>query len=198
MSAAVETKLDQLTDLVREALGKHQAAEIARVKGQITPRPNPLAPPSAAFDEEALYERFKTRLLRDLPLTGGATLVVTPPEKLRKDFQRAEAERIVDGVRELPTLQRLILKFVEAVPGYTGQATISKRIDRANNGDFGKAVKDLASLGCVESKERVGVRSTLRERIASDLASYQASEEEIEAVYQTALYEIAKDGTDSR
>lgn len=140
-------------------------------------------------DIESIYQTIKSRLIAEGVI--GGVLQVTYPEKLRKDFQREEADRIVAAAKELSPLPKTILKFIEGVPGFTGQATIAKRIGRANNGDFGKAVKELVSLRFAESRDRVGVSTALRRSIAEDLAAYQPTDAEVDATYQAVLFELA-------
>jgi hypothetical protein len=182
----VDALAGQVGELVR-ALSRGQSAAVPAA----TVTTNRI-PAAQGFDEEAVYQRFKTRLLSEVSL-GIATMTVTPPEKLRKEFQVAEAQRIVELARSLSPLSKLIQKFIEGVPGFTGQATIAKRIGRAYNGDLNKAAKQLADIGFAEVKNKVGISTTLRNTIATDLASYQPTDDEIEAVYQSVLYEIATD-----
>ena len=156
-------------------------------------------PADAPSDERAMYERFKGWLLAELPsIASGRPVQVTPPEKLRKDFQKAEAERIIATIKDLRPLPKRILKLLETTSEAVRPVTIAQRLGRPTGGgswtDQGKAIKDLVSAGVAESKERVGVRSLLREKIVTDLAFYTPAEAEIEAVYQTALYHIATDG----
>jgi hypothetical protein len=187
MSAAVEQKLDRLL----EALA-------ARPPGAPPSPPGPANGPPPAADEESLYQRFKARLLKDLPaIAAGGPLTVTPPEKLRKDFQREEAERIVKLARELPPLQKRVVLLLEgAADGdYVSQPTVAQRLGRSTGGgsflDLTKAIKELVAAGLVEAKERQGVRRSLRGKIAADLAYYRPAEPEVEAVYQAVLYELA-------
>lgn len=152
---------------------------------------------SGSLDEEALYLRFKNRLLSELPtLANGATITVTPPEKLRKDFQIEESRRIVDSAASFRSLPARVLKLMETTDGdYVSQKTIAERLGRSTGGqswmDLGKAIKELAAVGFVEVKERQGVRKTLRDRIANDLSFYAPTESDIDGVYNQVIFEIA-------
>ena len=140
-------------------------------------------------DTEELYQAFKARLLRELPLAG-AVVQVTPPEKLRADFQTAEVERLLDEVRSWGPLQRIALKFLEAVGTRQRAAEIAARVGRPRNGDFSNALKYLVSVGCVHTDSN-GFKARTREKIAANLATYGASDADTEAVYQRVLYELA-------
>jgi hypothetical protein len=179
-----------------DALLRELLAKMDRQNTTAPPAPSLAQPvtmkegrPLMSEDEEAMYGRFKLRLLAELPaISTGVTITVTPPEKLRKDFQREETSRILASASGLKTLSKRILKFVEGVGGYTSQREIAKRLGRSMGGgpmsDMSRAVKELAELGFVENSANQGVGKSLRARIASDLASYQPTEAEVEAVYQ--------------
>ncbi len=186
MNATQEGKLDQVLEFI-----KRGAAAQAAVNG--TPAASP--PKAMPADEEGLFQRLKERLLRELPLSGSGPIQVIAPQKLRKDFQRDEADRVVKAARALKPLQKKILKLVETTSDYTGQKTLAERLGRATAGgswvDLTTAVKELAAEGFVEVKEKQGVRKKLREKIAADLAFYEATDAEVDAVHQSVLFELA-------
>lgn len=147
---------------------------------------------SAPVDEEALVRKVLARI----PAGGGGPIQVTPPEKLRADFQREEVDRLVGLASSLPTLQKRVLTLLETTDGaFVGQPTINQRLGRSTSGgsraDLGKAVQDLQGHGLVEVKDRQGARRRLREKIAEDLAFYGATDADVEAVYQTVLHVLA-------
>lgn len=150
------------------------------------------------IDDDALVARIIARLP-----AHGAPLVVTPPEKLRAEFQREEVARIVAAVGALSALQRRVLLLVEALPtdDCVSQPTIAQRLGRSTGGgswvDLTKAIKAIAADGWLELRERQGVRRALRAKIAADLAHYGASDADVEATYQSALHAIATDGSDA-
>lgn len=140
------------------------------------------------------------QVLKRIPPNGHGPITLTPPAKLRADFQREEVDRLLHAVTELSELAQRTLKILEAVEGVTlGQPTIAARLGRSYTGNskitLNNAVKELVDLGLVESRERVGVRSVTRDKIAGDLSTYQATPEDIEGVYQRVLHELAG-GTD--
>lgn len=172
---------------LREFLGAADAAEL------------PGAAPAAALDEAALVRR----VLAQLPAGGaGPILQVTPPEKLRHDFQEAEVTRLLAAIATLKPLPRRILLFVEATDGdFVGQKVLAERLGHSTQGgswiDFGKAVNELATLGLVEVRERHGVRRRLRGKIGQDLAFYRALEADIDATHAQVLARLAEAGPEA-
>ena len=150
------------------------------------------APASGApVDEDAIVRKVLARI----PAGGAGPVTIMPPEALRADFQRQEVDRLLTIVKALKPLQKRVLKLMETTAGeYVGQPTLATRLGRTTAGgsfmEFGKANKELAELGLVEAKERQGLRKRLRDKIAEDLAFYQASEADIEAVYQNVLHTL--------
>jgi hypothetical protein len=150
------------------------------------------APVMAAVDEDAIVRSVLARLP-----SGGGVIQVTPPEKLRADFQREETERVVKAVGAMTSLQRRIVLLLEAAvdDAYVSQPKIAERLGRATAGgsflDLTRAVKELAQGGFVEVQQRQGARRALRTKIAADLSFYQATPGDVEATYQRVLYALA-------
>lgn len=190
MSAAVEAKIaatDAKVDKLLDIMTKQAAAP---------PRPPVVFNDTVQIDEESLYQRFKTQLLSELPV-GGGTIVVTPPEKLRKDFQREESERIVAAIQAFDKLGKRILKLMEGLGGYLPQKHIAERLGKPTAGGswvtLGTQVKELAEAGFLIIDGKRGVTAATRAKIAADLSSYQPTDDEVEAVYQQVLFVIATD-----
>ena len=142
----------------------------------------------AAADVDAIVGKVLARI----PSTGGAVLQVTPPEKLRHDFQQAEVARLLEAVQALTPLARTQFRLLEAVPGaLVGQQAMAERLGRSWGGNarvtFVTALKELEGLGVVEIQERVGVRSKLRAKIEADLGFYSAAAGDVDATYQHVL-----------
>jgi len=153
-------------------------------------------PTASAVDVDQVVEKVLARI----PSTaaGGAVLQVTPPEKLRHDFQAAEVTRVLEAVAALSPLARTQLRLLEAIPHGTaiGQQTLAERLGRSWGGNarvtFVTALKELEALGVVEIQERVGVRSTLRAKLEADLGFYSATVGDIDATYQHVLARLAE------
>lgn len=157
------------------------------------------AVPAMTDGEDALYQRIKARLLVELPIiAAGGPTTLTPPEKLRKDFQRDETNRIIDKANSLRPLAKKVLRLVETADEFITQPAIAKRLGRSDGGnaraDLGKAVKELTAAGFVESRQGNGVRKALHTKITEDLAHYKATPAEIDAVYHNVLHHIASEG----
>lgn len=189
----------QNTLLERQLELRQRLASVASpppVSGDAAPaaQPPPRREWPAGRDNEALYVAFRDRLLTEFPGLG-RPVTVTPPEKLRRDFQVQEADRIVAEAKGLRPLQKRILRFVESVDANHSQKAISQRLGRATGGgayqDLNKAVNDLRQMGFVAVDSKTGVGKALREKIAADLASYKATPQEVDATYQAVLHELA-------
>lgn len=147
---------------------------------------------AGVVDQEAIVQQVLARL----PATGGAPLTVTPPAKLRADFQREEVDRTLAAIRALKPLAKRILRLVEALEGACiFQKAIAERLGRATGGgswiDLTTAVKELGEAGYVEVDAKRGVRTALRTTLAARLAVYQPTEADVEAVYQAVLHAVA-------
>ncbi len=156
-----------------------------------------LAGPIGGVDMEAIVDKVLARLPAG---AVGAVLQVTPPEKLRHDFQKDEVARLLGATQGLSPLARTIMRLVEAIPHGTalGQQVLAERLGRSWGGNarvtFVKALGELATLGFVGIQERVGVRSTLRGKIEADLGFYSASAGDVEQTYQYVLARLAESG----
>lgn len=142
-------------------------------------------------DEEAIV----AKVLRRIP-AGGAVVQVTPPEVLRKEFQQKEVERILAFVRGLEPRPRDAVRLLEGAAGtWIGVKALAARLDVPQTGNsftvFSKAINAMADEGYVERQERLGVKGSLRTKITTDLAYYQATPEEIDLTYQQVLFALA-------
>lgn len=178
----------------RDALRRHADAAVRFVDALAA-----LAGPVGAVSMEALVDKVLARLP-----AGAASVVlqVTPPEKLRAEFQEAEVARLLGAIAALKPLPRRILRLVETTDGaFVGQKILAERLGRSTQGgswiDFGKAVGELAALGLVEVRERQGLRRRLREKIGQDLAFYQATEADVDATHAQVLGRLAEDGPEA-
>jgi len=144
-------------------------------------------------DEEAIVRKVLARV----PAGGsGAVVQVTPPEKLRADFQREEVERIMAEVAAMGALSRRIVRFLEGLEGARlTQKVAAERLGRSTSGGsmqtFSDAVKELAGVGWIDVHPKNGIAGGVRQKITRDLEVYQATDTDIEATYQRVLYELA-------
>jgi hypothetical protein len=183
--------------LMREVVDLRTAGEAAQliklgVQALLGSAPAIAVGGTTAVDEEALVQKVIARIP-----AGGTVVQVTPPAKLRANFQQAEVDRLLRAVRELEPLPRQVLKLLEAVEGgYLTQPTIAARLGRSYRGGaqqkaMSNAVDALVKAGLTTSQKGHGARTILREKIAEDLAAYQPTDADVEATYQRVLYELA-------
>lgn len=132
-------------------------------------------------------------VLRRISTTGGGAPVyqVAPVEKLRKDYQQREVERILEAVKAFSVTSKDILALVEMTDQYLSQQTIAARLGKGMGGWLAQHLKPMIDQGFIESKERQGVCRRLRQKIADDLAHYGATEDEVEQTYQNVMALVA-------
>lgn len=184
-------RVDQLEE--RSGMAQDFYLAVANFVGKhLAPMVSGATATATTVDEEALVRRILARL----PATGGP-IQITPPEKLRRDFQREESERLVARVEKLSALSQRVLKLVETLDEaeWISAATVATRLGRSAGGgswkDLKEAIDDLNRHGMIEVVERQGIRRKLREKIRQDLALYRTTDADIEAVYQNVLFVIA-------
>jgi hypothetical protein len=195
--STTDQKLDRLIELMSR---QQQEAPVSAAP----PSPPPLevgrfvmaaGSDATVTQGEEIYQYVKKRLLAELPALSAGQIVVSPPEKLQKDFQKQEADRLVAAARELRPIQKRVLKLLQTTDAVIKQTTIAQRLGRPTSGgswtDMGAAIKGLAALGFVETKGGVGTRNNLRQKIAADLAFYKPSEAEVDATYHAVMYQLA-------
>lgn len=175
----------RVTELEREAASFKEAATAIAVLRKILHVPATAAAGNGAVDLDAMV----TEVLRRMPAGGGAVYQVAPVEKLRKDYQQRETERILAGIAALPVLQRDMLAIAEM--GTISQPAMVARLGKKWGGWFQRELTVLTEGGWVTSTKGHGISTQLRSKIATDLAHYGASEEEIEATYQAVMAVVA-------
>jgi hypothetical protein len=146
-----------------------------------------------AVDVDGIVEKVLARIPAG---AGGAVLQVTPPEKLRHDFQEAEVRRLLEAVAALSPLAQSQLLLLESIAGSAvGQQQLASRLGRSWGGNarvtFVRALEELTALGLIEVKEREGVRTALRVKIETDLGFYNATPADVEATHQNVLARLA-------
>lgn len=150
----------------------------------------------AGLDLEAVVEAVLARLPKG---QSGILVSVAAPEALRKRFQEEEVTRLVGKIRGLDDQARRVLSLLESLDKALSLNGICNRLGVSAGGDSWRRVKEsiqiLEGLGFVESaKGSHGFRASVKNKIAADLADYQATEEEIEQTYLHVLAVLAEEG----
>lgn len=123
--------------------------------------------------------------------SSGAVYQVAPIEKLRKDYQTSEVGRILEAVSTFNGIQKDVLALLEMHSGIISQADLAARLGKGPGGWLAQHLKEMKEQGFIEVIERQGARGRLREKIAADLAHYQATDAEIDAVYGRVMAAVA-------
>jgi hypothetical protein len=196
------TNLEQLQEInsLRETTKQNMAAlstladvrrSFAALVGAPASGGNGKAAAPVHFDTETIV----TEVLRRMPRGAGATIVVQAPEALRKEFQQREVDRVLEYLRELDPRARDAVRLLEATDKWLSFSAISARLG-ISQGDgsmkLNKAIKEVAADGYLEIKERAGVHGTIRQKLADDLATYGASEEDVEQTYAACIAALAE------
>ncbi len=143
------------------------------------------------FDTEAIV----SEVIRRMPRGAGAPVVVQAPEAIRKEFQQREVDRVLEYVRGLDARTRDAVRLLEATDKWFSFSAIAARLG-ISQGDgsmkLNKALKAAAADGYIEIKERAGLHGAIRDKLAADLAAYDASPEDVEQTYAACIAALAE------
>lgn len=152
MSAAVEGKLDALTDLLREVLTQRGPAPPAAAVQNVASTPHF----NGAVDEEALYQRFKARLADEAPTL--LKVLLKQPE-LQIDVERITINAEGKSLRGRLALMIHAGWFAETKKGFTAYTELKR-----TGGDPGKAnvyreLKELTKMGFLTREGEEGYKA---------------------------------------
>ena len=150
---------------------------------------------SAVGNEEELISKVLARM----PKTAGMQVYeVAPLEKLRKDFLEEAKNKILSDIRELSEDAKKTLKFLET----QGKATTNNFIvekcfhllgtNSSHRAKISNAIKELVEIFVIEKHTKTGNVPRLKNRIKELLGTHEATEQEIEQVYNHILMEMLK------
>jgi hypothetical protein len=143
-------------------------------------------------DTEAIVAEVIRRMPRS---SGGATIVVQAPEALRKEFQQREVERVLEYLGGLDARVRDAVRLLEATDKWLSFSAVAARLG-ISQGDgsmkLSKALKAVAEDGFLEVKERQGLHAGIRTKLAADLATYGATDEDVEQTYAACIAALAQ------
>lgn len=148
----------------------------------------------ARVDVEAIV----CEVARRIPRGGGVPIVVQAPEALRKEFQQREVDRVLEYLRGLEGRARDAVRLLEATDKWLSFSAIGARLG-ISQGDgsmkLNKALKRVGEDGYIEIKERAGLHGALRQKLAADLVTYDATDEDIEQTYAACMAALAEPAT---
>ncbi|CAK0756730.1 conserved hypothetical protein [Azospirillaceae bacterium] len=145
------------------------------------------------FDKEALVKEILARVL-----TSGKVYEVSPLEKIKKDFLEEAKNKILDDISKLSNNAKKTLKYLESrgVGCTTNEICMKGFMYPQSGGGYAKvvndAVRELEAILIGEKQKNGTSQGKLKERIKSLLGIHEATEQEIEQVYNHILMEMLK------
>lgn len=144
----------------------------------------------ASTNEETIIKKVLARVPK---AAGSVTYEVSPLEKIQKGFLESAKNKIISDVEPLDEEQKKILKFVETQQRGCKQSPILSKclyLSATSGGTrsrISSKCKEMANLGLVRMDKNATVYPNLKERIKELLGTHNASEQEIEQVYNHIL-----------
>lgn len=143
-------------------------------------------------NKQEIVEELAKRIPR---MTGTVVYEVAPLEKLQKDFQEDAKTKILADVANLDEEQKKMLKFIESIQKRTNISEIMEKCLFLNpsSGSRSRITKKLNDMHTLEltKKDRGHIYGNLKGKITKLLGIHNGSSQEIEAVYNHSLMDLA-------
>lgn len=149
--------------------------------------------PNQSVDTEAVVKEVLSRVPK---MAGSVTYKMAPLEKIQKDFLEETKNKIIADIATLDGEQKKILKFVETQQKGCNQTHILSKclfVSATSGGTRSRVsqkCKEMAGLGTVRMDRNAVIYPHLKNRIKEYLGTHNASEQEIEQVYNHILMEM--------
>ena len=146
------------------------------------------------FNKQEIVEELAKRIPR---MSGTVTYEVAPLEKLQKDYLETAKTQLIVTINGLDDEQRKILKFVETIGKGTNVTEILEKglFLNTSGGTRQRINEKLDAMETLEllRKDRGGhVFPNLKPKIQKHLEIFNATPQEIEAVYSHVLMDLLK------
>lgn len=145
------------------------------------------------INEEALISKIIARI----PVGEGKIYEISPLEKIKKDFLKEAKDKILVDIEKLSNNAKKTLKYLESVGvgSSTNEIATKGFMYPQSGGGYGKTVLDSIKeleIALVVERDAKKVKSygKLKDRIKYLLQTHEATEQEIENVYQHILMEL--------
>ncbi len=168
-----------------------EATIIAKVLQKVPTTSITSSPASAGpLDEEALISRVLARV----PSGGNVVYEVAPLEKIKKDFLEEAKSKIVADVGILSGDAKKLLKYLQSreaniTPSEAIINCFHMKVGGSASTKMTGLFKELMSIGFTD-KAGARYKSLMKDRIRSELGIHEASESEINQVYDHILMEM--------
>jgi len=149
---------------------------------------------NSSFDKESIINEVLARV----PKTAGSvTYEVAPQEKIKKDFLEEAKNKILSDINQLSNNAKKTLKYLESrgIACATFEIATKGYLYPQASGGYGKTVLDSIKeleLSLLADRDAKKVKTTgrLKNRIKSLLEVHEATEQEIEQVYNHILMNL--------
>jgi len=143
------------------------------------------------FNEEEIIRKIITRIPKG---TGNVVYEVAPLEKLTKDFLEEAKNKILDDINKLDNEEKKVVKFIESLQRRTNISEIMEKGLYLNpsSGSRSRITKKLQNLEALEiiKRDRGHIYPNLKDKAKKYMEIYNATEQEIEQVYNHIIMEM--------
>jgi len=126
---------------------------------------------------------------------GGTVYEVVPIEKIKKDFMQEAKDKIISDIETLNDDQKKILKYVETkeqdvTPSELITKCLMLKVGGSQSVKMSNLLKGLLTVEIIEKTAGGRYRRGLKKRIKELVGNHEATEQEIEQIYNNILMEI--------
>jgi hypothetical protein len=140
---------------------------------------------------------IKEVLLRIPKSVGNVVYEVAPQEKIKKDFLQETKNKILSDIQSLSDDAKRLLKYLEAKSQGAKSLELEEKCyfmkhSGTSSNKVSKSSIELRAIGVAKKDTAGWHRGILKERIKEYLGNHNATEQEIENLYQHILMELLK------
>jgi len=174
---------DETLDYVDKVVGKIQR-QIDELKQDIHSKPS--------INEQEIIRK----IIAKIPSSGNIVYEIAPLEKIKKDFLISAKEKIISDISKLSNDAKKMLKYLESrgvgVPII--ELCIKCFLMKSGGGGYGQQVngfgKELIEIDMGEKQTNGSFKGLLKKRITDLMHVHEATEQEIDNLYNHILMEI--------
>lgn len=151
--------------------------------------------PTVSVDKQEIINEVLKLIPRG---AGGVTYEVAPLEKIQKDFLEETRQKILTDIETLNERQKKALKFIESTGKGTNYSEILERCfflsptSGSNRKMVSELMVDMNNKQLIRKDTQNRVFPYLKDRIRNLLQFHQATEQEVEQVYNHIVMELLK------
>ena len=149
-----------------------------------------------SIDKESMIKEILNRI----PKAGNIVYEIAPIEKIKKDFIHVAKTRIIDDVSKLSDESKKMLKYLESrnVELTVNELCMKCFLMKQSGGGYGQTVnnygKELTECFLAEKKQSGRFKGSLKTRINELLQVHEATNDEIENLYNHVIMEMLSIG----